>query len=116
MAPTGVTVRDPKSKPAEKASSGLTITSAVVKKGRPTVVKYTWTFNPQKCPGDFAVGVVDVVTKKQIILDESVVTRDHGKNNTGNFTVDITFLKDKPGDFSEVIATSKSFQVKKSDF
>lgn len=52
MAPTGVTVRDPKSKPAEKASSGLTITSAVVKKGRPTVVKYSWTFNPQKCPGE----------------------------------------------------------------
>ncbi|KIO33449.1 hypothetical protein M407DRAFT_17709 [Tulasnella calospora MUT 4182] len=104
MAPTEVTDRASKSK-----SHGLTITSAV-------------------SPGDFAVAVYNLATKERTILDESVFTRDHGKNHTGTWTVDITYLEDRPGkylllfmlidfeDYAEVIAKGKPFYVRKSDF
>ncbi|KIO33448.1 hypothetical protein M407DRAFT_17708 [Tulasnella calospora MUT 4182] len=122
MAPTEVTDRASKS-----YSHGLTITSAVVKKGRPTVLQYSWTYEKRSDDG-FAVMVYNLATKERTILDYFVYTRDHGKGKSGTWTVDITDLKDKFGkylllftltdaeDFWLPIAKGKPFYVKKGDF
>ncbi|KAG9037834.1 hypothetical protein FS837_001367 [Tulasnella sp. UAMH 9824] len=116
MAPTGVTDRAFATK-----SHGVTITSAAVKKGRPTVVKYSWTYNSKKSPAmfvtlscslprriveseyiaskSFFTFVFNIETEEQIPLGDSVITRDHGKDHTGTLTLDITELKNKPGKY-----------------
>ncbi|KIO33733.1 hypothetical protein M407DRAFT_240900 [Tulasnella calospora MUT 4182] len=115
MAPSSVAAR----------SNGLSITSASVKKGHPTVVKYTWKFHDDS-PKYFAVGIIEVSSHDFTLLEDDVETRGHGSNGTGKDTVSIEVLKRHPGkyvlvlvdvdDYDDVFATSKAFQVKKSDF
>ncbi|KIO33447.1 hypothetical protein M407DRAFT_17707 [Tulasnella calospora MUT 4182] len=126
MAPTDLTDRASKS----KSQYRFTITSAVVKKGRPTVLKYSWTYDPKRSYEDdrFAVAVYNLATKEQTFLDYHVYTHDHGKGNTGTWTVDISSLKDKLGkylllfvlidfdDYVVVAAKGKPFHVRKGDF
>ncbi|KIO21849.1 hypothetical protein M407DRAFT_123215 [Tulasnella calospora MUT 4182] len=110
---------------AARAGNGLSITSAAVKKGKPTVVKYSWKFHDNS-PKHFAVGIVEVSSHEFILLDHEVKTRGHGGNGKGKDTVSIEVLEHHPGkyvlvlvdtdDFDIVFATSKAFQVKKSDF
>ncbi|KIO33469.1 hypothetical protein M407DRAFT_17725 [Tulasnella calospora MUT 4182] len=121
MAPTLLAARAK----SQDSGNGLSITSAAVKKGRPTVVKYSWQFHDNS-PKFFAGGIVDAASKEFILLEDDVETRGHGKNGKGTDTVSIDVLKNSPGkyvlvlvdtdDYDIVFATSKAFQVKKSDF
>lgn len=106
-------------------SDGLSITSASVKKGRPTVVKYSWKLHADS-PTYFAVGIVEVSLHDFTLLKDNVVTRDYSDIGIGEDTVSIEVLKRRPGkyvlvlvavdDYDKVFATSKAFQVAKSDF
>ncbi|KIO30144.1 hypothetical protein M407DRAFT_158505 [Tulasnella calospora MUT 4182] len=121
MAPTLLTARAK----SQDSGNGLSITSAAVKKGRPTVVKYSWQYH-DKSPKFFAVGVVDVSSNEYIHIQDDEETRNYGENGKGTDHVSISVLENRPGkyvlvlvdanDFNKVYATSKAFQVKKSDF
>ncbi|KAG8985855.1 hypothetical protein FRB90_004399 [Tulasnella sp. 427] len=110
---------------SQDSGNGLSITSAAVKKGSPTVIKYSWKFH-DKSPKHFAVGVVDVSSNDFTLLESAVETRAHGSNGQGTDTESIESLKKYPGkyvlvlvdtdDYGNRFATSKAFQVKKSDF
>ncbi|KAG9040583.1 hypothetical protein FS837_000426 [Tulasnella sp. UAMH 9824] len=126
MAPADLT--DRKTKSAVK-SSGIKITSVSVKKGRRTMIKYSWTYDDAKSPGEFAVALINLGTKEKYFLDMETITRDHGKGNTGTDSYDITFMKDYPlgiymlvfqlvdfDTWAETIAKSKAFYLRKTDF
>ncbi|KAG9040584.1 hypothetical protein FS837_000427 [Tulasnella sp. UAMH 9824] len=126
MAPADLT--DRKTKSGVK-SSGIKITSvSVKKKGRQTIIKYSWTYEA-KSTFEFAVALINLGTKEKYFLDMETRTRDHGKGNTGTATWDISFMKDYPlgiymlvfqlvdfEDYAETIAKSKAFHLRKADF
>ncbi|KIO31435.1 hypothetical protein M407DRAFT_19576 [Tulasnella calospora MUT 4182] len=71
--------------------------------------------------------MVEVSSHDFTLLEDDVETRGHGNNVTGKDTISIEVLKrQSPGkyvlvlvdteDYDNVYATSKAFQVKKSDF
>ncbi|KIO21851.1 hypothetical protein M407DRAFT_28563 [Tulasnella calospora MUT 4182] len=105
--------------------AGLRITSASVKKGKPTVVKYSWKYN-HKSPRHFGVAVVEMWGHEFTLLDDDVRTRRHGGDGKGKYTASIESRKDTPSDYAlvfvdinnryNVYATSETFKIKRSDF
>ncbi|KAG8947029.1 hypothetical protein FRC04_011209 [Tulasnella sp. 424] len=93
-----IDARSPKSSKSKDEGNGISITSVSVKKGHPTVIKYSWAFH-NKSPDFFAVLIKDVASKNVWVLDSKVSTGGHGRGGKGKDTVDISVLKDYPGKY-----------------
>ncbi|KAG8955202.1 hypothetical protein FRC04_009660 [Tulasnella sp. 424] len=97
------------------SSSGLNITSVSVKKGNPTIVKYSWTYK-ENSPDYITVAVIGVSGNDLIVLAANWFAKGEGKSGELIASLDISVLNGFPGDHDKVYAKSKPFQVKKSDF
>ncbi|KAG8939393.1 hypothetical protein FRC04_006620 [Tulasnella sp. 424] len=107
------------------SKSGLKITSVSVKKGNPTILKYSWTYK-ENSPDYITVAVIGVSGKDLIVLAGNWFAKGEGKSGELIASLDISVLKGFPGEFilvfvsdddhDKVYAKSKTFQVKKSDF
>ncbi|KIO16883.1 hypothetical protein M407DRAFT_33474 [Tulasnella calospora MUT 4182] len=107
------------------SKSGLKITSVSVKKGHPTILKYSWTYK-ENSPDYITVAVIGVSGKDLVVLAGNWFVKGEGKSGELTASLDISVLKSFPGEFilvfvsdddhDKLYAKSKSFQVKKSDF
>ncbi|KAG9005932.1 hypothetical protein FRB90_010133 [Tulasnella sp. 427] len=111
--------------PRPNTSQGFKVTSVSVKKGNPTVIKYSWHYTDQS-PEYFGVGVVNLNSGAYSLMEAWIETRGFGAAGTGTTTVRIDGLKHSPGkyvfeivsndDYNLVLAKSKVFHIKRSDF
>ncbi|KIO33456.1 hypothetical protein M407DRAFT_17715 [Tulasnella calospora MUT 4182] len=126
MAPTVVVARAPKSKSAGSSNkAGFKITSVSFLKTQPVMLLYSWTYE-RKSPDYFAVAIIKVDTDKIMVLETDKFAKGEGPTGELTTNVDISSLKNAPGkyvlafvnnkNFKDVLAESKAFQIKKSNF